>query len=69
MFLEMDMGRCLSFLGMVVFAFGMAALVAMGRKPAAFPAASCPSAPMPERAAPRLGLVPALTFHAPFSLN
>jgi hypothetical protein len=68
-FLEMGMGRCFSFLGMMVFAVGMAALVAMGRKPAALAAPTHPPLPSPERAAPRLGVVPALVFHAPFSLN
>jgi hypothetical protein len=67
-FLEMDMGRCFSFLGMMVFAIGMAALVAVGRKPA-LAAPPHPQMPTPERTAPRLAVVPALAFHAPFSLN
>jgi hypothetical protein len=67
--LEFCMGRCFSLFGMMVFALGVVALTALGRRPATLPVPARGPVPLPDRGGPRLAVSPALAFHAPFSLN
>ncbi len=63
------MGRCLSLLGMMVFTLGvvaMASVVKQSARPALPPEKAPPS---PACGCSRLLTVPALAFHARFSLN
>jgi hypothetical protein len=67
-FSENGMGRCLSLLGMMVFTVGVVALSSLARgaaQPAALPQNDTPKT----CGCPRPAVMPALSFHAPFSLN
>jgi hypothetical protein len=64
------MGRCLSLVGMMVFTFGVVAMASVVQTPAR-PALPPPNdaPPAPACGCPRFLTLPALAFHARFSLN